>query len=303
VVATGIPTLSSIQAWDVQHLTDAAEHWEGTADRWESVSLQVWQQSHSLNWEGQARDALIERVTSDKTTIISKADQLREAAAIARSGASDISSAQRRVLYAVEDAHRGGFAVGEDLSVTDTRTSSNAAEAAARQVEAQTLAADIRERAVQLVGVDSEVGSNITSAAGNVGDTTFPESPVTYDGRQGTVQMAGHGFKQDPQLPSPPAPQPEPPAVKLPPNWGQQGPQVITAEPPPAAPGPPRTMTGTPLCPGDKILGHLLEILAGGALVGVSGVGEAPSLGTSTAGILGGGSLLYNGIDGLETCP
>ena len=48
------------------------------------------------------------------------------------------------------------------------------------------------------------------------------------------------------------------------------------------------------------ILGHLLEILAGDALVGASGVAEAPSLGTSTAGDLGGGSLIYNGIDGLE---
>ena len=304
MVATGLPTRSSIQAWDVQHLTDAADHWEGTADRWENASLQVWQEAHGLNWQGQTRDALIERVTNDKTTVMSKADQLREAAEIARTGAGDISAAQRRVLYGIEDAHNAGFVVGEDLSVNDTRTSSNPAELAARQAQAQTLAADIRERAAQLVGVDTEVGSNITGAAGNVGDATFTETPVTSGGQNGTIQMAGHGFKQAPQLPSPPpAPPPGPPAVKLPPEWGQQGPQVITAEPPPVQPGPPKTMTGTPLCPGDKILGHLLEILAGGALVGVSGAAEAPSLGTSTAGILGGGSLIYNGIDGLETCP
>jgi hypothetical protein len=303
MVATGLPTRSSIQAWDVQHLTDAADHWEGTADHWENASLQVWQESHGLNWEGQARDALVERVTNDKTIVTSRADQLREAAAIARQGAGNISAAQRRVLYAMEDAYNAGFVVGEDLSVTDTRTSKNHAELAARQVQAQTLSADIRERAAQLVGLDTEVGGNITGAAGDVGATTFTEAPVTPTGKKPTIQMAGHGFKRDPQLPTPPVPQPDPPAVKLPPQWGQQPPQVITAEPPPAAPGPPKTITGAPLCPGDKILGHLLEILAGGALVGVSGVAEAPSLGTSTAGILGGGSLIYNGIDGLETCP
>jgi hypothetical protein len=303
MVATGLPTRSSIQAWDVQHLTDAADHWEGTADHWENASLQVWQESHGLNWEGQARDALVERVTNDKTIVMSKADQLREAATIARQGAGNISAAQRRVLYAMEDAHNAGFLVGEDLSVTDTRTSKNPAELAARQAQAQTLSADIRERAAQLVGLDTEVGGNITGAAGDVGATTFTETPVAPGGKKPTIQMAGHGFKQDPQLPTPPVPQPDPPAVKLPPEWGQQPPQVITAAPPPAAPGPPTTITGTPLCPGDKILGHLLEILAGGALVGVSGVAEAPSLGTSTAGILGGGSLIYNGIDGLETCP
>src|ERR1700733_3839462 len=219
MVATGLPTRSSIQAWDVQHLTDAADHWEGTADRWENASLQVWQEAHGLNWQGQTRDALIERVTNDKTTVMSKADQLREAAQIARTGAGDISAAQRRVLYGIEDAHNAGFVVGEDLSVNDTRTSSNPAELAARQAQAQTLAADIRERAAQLVGVDTEVGSNITGAAGNVGDATFTETPVTSGGQNGTIQMAGHGFKQDPQLPSPPpAPPPGPPPVKLPPN-------------------------------------------------------------------------------------
>ncbi|HYB39586.1 MAG TPA: hypothetical protein VEF72_30285 [Mycobacterium sp.] len=195
-------------------------------------------------------------------------------------------------MYAVEDAHNAGFAVGEDLSVTDTRTSSNAAELAARQAQAQVLAADIPERATQLVGVDTEVGGNITGAAGDVGDTTFTETPVTYDGKQGKIQMAGNGFKQDPALP-PPLPEPAPPAIKLPPRTGPAPVQVITAEPPdPPSSGPPRTMTGTPLCPGDKILEHLLEILAGGALAGASGVAEAPSLGTSTAGLLGGASLI-----------
>ncbi|KAA8955762.1 MAG: hypothetical protein F6Q13_17175, partial [Mycobacterium sp.] len=75
MVTTGLPTLSSIRAWDVEHLTQAADHWEGTADRWENVSIQVWQQSHGLDWEGQAREALIERTTADKTTIIGRADQ------------------------------------------------------------------------------------------------------------------------------------------------------------------------------------------------------------------------------------
>lgn len=207
MVTTGLPTLSSIRAWDVEHLTQAADHWEGTADRWENVSIQVWQQSHGLDWEGQAREALIERTTADKTTIIGRADQLREAASVARRGAGDIDSAKRRVLYAVEDAHNAGFTVGEDLSVTDTRTSRNAAEQAARQAQAQAFSADIRQRAAALVGLDQEVGGNITGAAGDVGDTTFTEHPVTYDGKKGTIQLVGHGFKQDP----PPVPPPSPP--------------------------------------------------------------------------------------------
>jgi hypothetical protein len=45
--------------------------------------------------------------------VVRKGDQLREAATIARRGAGDISAAQRRVMYAVEDAHNAGFIVGK----------------------------------------------------------------------------------------------------------------------------------------------------------------------------------------------
>lgn len=206
MVTTGLPTLSSIQAWDVDHLTEAAHHWDGTADRWEAVSAQVWQQSHGLDWAGQARDALVERTTADKTVVIGKADQLRQAAKIARRGAGDIDAAKRRVLYAVADAHNAGFNVAEDLSVVDTRTTTNAAELATRQSQAHTLAAAIRSLAVQLIGVDDEVGTSLAATAGDVGVTDFTEDPIIYgekpidvgaSPRHGTIQLAGHGFKLD----------------------------------------------------------------------------------------------------------
>lgn len=246
MVTTGLPTLSTIEAWDVDHLTEAADHWDGTANRWENVSLQVWQQSHGLDWEGQARQALVERTTADKTIVMGKADQLRDAAKIARRGASDIDAAKRRVLYAVEDAHNAGFLVGEDLSVTDTRTTKNSAELAQRQAQAQALSADIRSRAAQLVGVDSEVGTNLTGTAGDVGDTTFADNPITHDGkpidvdanpRNGTIQLAGHGFKLDGGAPPPPSQ----------PNFIDQYEQSITSPPVPQAPPPiPMPSSGSP---------------------------------------------------------
>lgn len=309
-MTTGLPTLSQIRVWNIEHLIEAAEHWTATADRWDYVYGQVWQQSLGMDWQGKAGDALVDRTTADKAKVTAHSDRLREAAQIARKGAGDISAAQRSVLYKVDDAHQAGFIVGEDLLANDTRISRNAAEQAARQAQAQAISADIRSRAAQLAATDTEVGANLTGTAGHVGGLTFDEKPITVDGQpyqvradaqKGTIQLVGHGFKQDGPTPAP-APPPQPPAIKLPPS-GPAPVQVITAEPPDPPSAPPRTMTGTPLCPGDKILGHLLEILAGGALVAVSGPAEAPSLGTSTAGLLGGGSLIYNGIDGLETCP
>jgi hypothetical protein len=120
--------------------------------QWDGVALQVWQESHGLDWEGVARDALIGRTSTDKATMSGKADQLRESAAIARRGASDIDAAPRRVMYAVQDAQNAGFRVGEDLSVTDTHQSRTIAEQAERQAHAQAFAGDIRQRAAHLIG-------------------------------------------------------------------------------------------------------------------------------------------------------
>ncbi|MGC2379428.1 MAG: hypothetical protein WA622_20290 [Mycobacterium sp.] len=182
-MATGLPTLSQIHAWDVNHLIEAAEHWYSTADRWESVYGQVWQQAIGMDWHGQARDALIDRTTADRAIVIQKSDQLRDAALTARKGAGDISAAQRSVLYKVDDAHQAGFVVGGDLSLTDTQNSRSAAALAARQAQAQALAADIRCRAAQLVAADSEVGAKLTSTAGDVGSLNFYEKPVAHDGK------------------------------------------------------------------------------------------------------------------------
>jgi hypothetical protein len=220
MLTTGLPTLSQIRAWDVEHLIKAADHWEGTADGWDRTAIQVWQDSHVLPWEGQARDTLIERTTADKTAMGGKADQLRESASIARRGASDISAAQRAVLYKVDDAHNAGFVVGEDLSVTDTRSSRTAAERAARQAQAQAFAADIRQRAAQLVGLDHEVAGNLANAASGIGNTTFNEQPIkTADDkivgddsaeRRYSVRLVDNTFKQDGPTPTPPPPPPTP---------------------------------------------------------------------------------------------
>jgi hypothetical protein len=228
--ATGLPTLSQIRAWDVEHLIKAADQWTSIADQWDHVALQVWQESHLLDWEGVAREALIERTSTDKTTMGGKTDQLRGAATIARRGASDVDAVQRAVLYKVDDAHQVGFRVGEDLSVTDTRQSRTVAEQAARQAQAQAFAGDIRHRAARLVGLDHEVAENLATAAAGVGATTFNESPISSpddkivgdgaaDHRYG-VQLIDNTFKQDG-----PAPTPVPPAPPAP-DLGQLQKQV-----------------------------------------------------------------------------
>lgn len=55
-------------------------------------------QAQSSTWHGAGGDALGQRSGANLSVVSGKADLLRQAAGIARHGASDISAAQRRVL-------------------------------------------------------------------------------------------------------------------------------------------------------------------------------------------------------------
>lgn len=222
------PTLSQLQVWDTDHLTNAATYWAQTADRWEDIFIQVRNQSQTMGWEGQGGDALRGRTNGDLTVVSAKADQLRNAAKIARSGASDVSAAQRRVLYGVEDAQNAGFTVTEDLSVIDTHTSSSPAERAARQVQAEAFAADIRQRAAQLEGTEATVSGQLSAATTDLGSVGFerggdgsgvqPMDDHTIDGKHG-----GHIQLVDSNNGVPELPRHDPPVGRWdgppPPGW------------------------------------------------------------------------------------
>jgi hypothetical protein len=178
VLTTTVPTLSQIRTWDVEHLIEGANHLDATADRWDNAAIEIWQQAHTIDWDGDAADALRARTTADKSVMMLQAERLREAAQIARRGASDISTVKQSLLYKVEDAHSAGFLVGEDFSVSDTRSSNPAAERAVRQSQAQVFAADIRHRVARLVGLEDEVSGQLAAAAGDVGNPTFTDEAL-----------------------------------------------------------------------------------------------------------------------------
>jgi hypothetical protein len=269
-------TLSQVRAWSTEHLIDAAGYWTQTADRWEDAFLTMRNQAQSITWHGAGGDALRQRTGADLSVVSGKADQLRQAAGIARNGASDISAAQRRVLYGVEDAQNAGFTVGEDLSVTDTR-STTAAERATRQAQAEAFAADIRLRAEQLDGAEAKVAGQLTAAAGGVGSVGFAQNPnsnpvaqapttsrngaQTQASRNGVQSQAPTTSRNGVQLvdftqnnaagPNPPpfapwdTPDGTPPPPQPGPGFISQYEQAITAPPAPKA-GPPASPLPSP---------------------------------------------------------
>jgi hypothetical protein len=195
----GVPGLSALLAWPTEHLTEAADHWETVGERNYGVAHQVWRDALSVDWRGEAADALRNAAHAGMQTTSAVVDQLQTAASVARTGASDLDAARSRVRYAVEDARSAGFEVGEDLSVTDRMAGGSAAQRAARQAAAQAFTGDIGQRAAQLVGVDAQVAGNVTTAMAGVANT-FPQNPASVAPPADSQVRAvdNRTFKQDP---------------------------------------------------------------------------------------------------------
>jgi hypothetical protein len=189
----GAPGLSDLLAWPTDHLTEAADHWETVGERSYGVAHGVWSDALTVDWSGEAAEALRTDTHADMMTTSGVLDQLQSAASVARSGASDLDTARSQIRYAVEDARSAGFEVGEDLSVTD-RMGRSAAQRVARQATAQAFAGNIGERAAQLVSVDAQVAGKITAAVAGVGNT-FPQTSPS-NGQLHAVDS--RTFKQDP---------------------------------------------------------------------------------------------------------
>jgi hypothetical protein len=192
----GAPGLSALLSWPTDHLTEAAAHWETVGQRSYAVAHGTWSDALTVDWSGEAAEALRTDTHADLMTTSGVVDQLQEAASVARSGASDLEAARAQMRYAVEDARSAGFEVGENLSVTDRTSGGSAAQRAARQAAAQAFAANIGGRAVQLVSTDAQVASRVTAAVAGVG-STFPQTPST-NGQVHAVDS--HTFKQDPSF-------------------------------------------------------------------------------------------------------
>lgn len=81
-------SLSEVLSYNTEHLVDAAAHWQGLADQREEVFAGVRNDALTLPWEGQAADALHQRTGADYNTAMDSAGNLRQAAMMAKDGAS-----------------------------------------------------------------------------------------------------------------------------------------------------------------------------------------------------------------------
>jgi hypothetical protein len=254
--------LSQVLAYNTEHLIDAAAHWQGLADQREEVFATVRNEALSLPWDGQAADATHERTQADHDTAMQSAGNLRQAAMIAKDGASTLDQMHSRALYTLEDAQADGFAPTEALAFVDTRPSANPAELAQRQQQAQAYTGQLQSQVADLVNHDTQVGADMSNATAGEGKIQFTDY-TTGDGKK---------------IPSPP---PQPPTV-------------INAGPPD---DPSKHHCGPAEIAKDTLIG-----VGGAAGIGSGLAGEVPTIGGSTALILGSAGALWDSLDKLSEC-
>lgn len=185
-----LPTRSEIEAWSTSHLSDAATSWRSAAAASEGAFDEHRQNISSpggTTWEGDAKDAALDRVTKDVTVVGRQGDVLREAAELAENGAHDIKAAKDKAVEAITAAENDGFTVGEDLSVTDTREY-DIDTIAERNRALTEHAEDIRWAAEQLMQADKLVGDRLQAKSADLEAIRFEDEG---DGRDGepTVQL------------------------------------------------------------------------------------------------------------------
>lgn len=195
-----LPSRSELVDWPTQHLDDAAAQLRSTGAQ--SVTLfdehrQSIAAPGGTTWEGDAKDAALDRVTADAAVVRRQRDVQDEAADIAENGGHDVRAAKREVLEAIAAAENDGFTVGEDLSVTDSR-SYDINTIVERNRAAKEHAEDIRWYAERLVQTDAHVGERLHTKAAELDGIRFEGEGEGRDGEP-TVQLVSNEFKLNPQ--------------------------------------------------------------------------------------------------------
>ncbi len=210
--AAGVPSLSQLQGWTPDYLTEAADHWKRSAVIWSEAYDDAFREVQSPGgtyWTGAGADAAAQRVGADRTRVAGAVDDLHAAATAARAAADALAAARSNVLNAVAAAEADGFTIGEDYSVRSVQRGLSPADAAARKALAETHAATIRSEVFALAALDKGAAASITETASGLqamsfgsGGASAPESPVQ------TVDWKTGPFPQDPPPGDPGLPQP-----------------------------------------------------------------------------------------------
>ncbi|EID13280.1 hypothetical protein [Mycolicibacterium phlei] len=207
---SGALSRSEIEEWPTQHLDDAATQLRSMGAQ--SVALF---DEHRRNvdspggttWEGNAKDAALDRVTADTAVVRQQTTVQNEAADIAENGGHDVRAAKQEAVGAITAAENDGFTVAEDLTVTDSRRY-DINTIVERNKAAKEHAEDIRWYAERLIQADSFVGERLQAKAAELEAIRFDGEDDQQGGNGAHIALVDHTFKLDPPPSEPGLPQP-----------------------------------------------------------------------------------------------
>ncbi|MDV3130183.1 hypothetical protein M1247_35135 [Mycobacterium sp. 21AC1] len=193
-----LPGRSEIEEWPTQHLDDTAAQLRSMGAQ--SVTLfdehrQSIAAPGGTAWEGDAKDAALNRVTADSAVVQRQTAVQDQAADTAENGGHDVRAAKREALEAITEAENNGFSVGEDLTVTDTRKY-DINTIAERNMAAAEHAEDIRWYAERLVQADTFAGRRLQAKASELEGIRFDGEGAGRNG-EGTVRLVDHKVQHD----------------------------------------------------------------------------------------------------------
>lgn len=192
--SSGLPSRSEIEQWSTRDLDAAAARWRTSATASDEAIAQHRANIVNATWAGDAKDAAVNRVTTDAVVVDSHGAVQRAGAQVAEDGSRDIQAAKREALDAIAAAEAAGFTVGEDLSITDTREVDET-EIAARTLAAREHAEDVRWFAERLLQADELVGKRLQEKAVELEGIRFDGEPD--DTRDGSVQLVDNKIGPD----------------------------------------------------------------------------------------------------------
>lgn len=254
VTGLALPTRARIESYPIAlgELHASAQVWRTAADRIESATDAYVSQITApggTDWTGDAADTAADAAYADRGVVYGAAEAMRALARAAELGAANIGGAHDRVCDAITAAEADGFAVGDDLSVRDTRRwnldTVRARNAAATEHgdfitrQAHLLAAEDHDVAATLADGGNELGGLIPASwrptSGPdpaTGDRTIQAAGWKTDGGPG---IDGNGFT--PAIPGAPHWTPPKPQITpaIPGDTPGTGPQSIGGIPVPAA--------------------------------------------------------------------
>jgi len=158
-------------------------------------------------WEGNAKDAALDRVTADTAVVRQQTTVQNEAADIAENGGHDVRAAKQEAVGAITAAENDGFTVAEDLTVTDSRRY-DINTIVERNKAAKEHAEDIRWYAERLIQADSFVGERLQAKAAELEAIRFDGEDDQQGGNGAHIALVDHTFKLDPPPSEPGLPQP-----------------------------------------------------------------------------------------------